>query len=313
MSTSTSNTASCTPPSSRSALLASVATAVDLVLVESGRALAVGLIDHGDELSLATRRLDDHPVDELLGFTAPDEWWGFGVAATGHGFPVPDDSAPAGGSPIPANTAVRIVHLVGRTGATHSLLSIDESQVLDVGSTEVSGLVDDVCRRALGLPTAPPDCNPSELWARLWLEQVLATPSAPGTLGWSQIVQFHPAVQQVRRADPGMALLAAGDVELAGRAMADAWSWEDLRLLRSCGQSFELPVSPAHAAWMDEGMFSRMVLSSFADLGDLLEAAVELLPRAVGARVVGCLRSWGLEPDDRPHLARPSAPSRVVP
>ncbi len=280
----------------RTGLLASVAKAVDLMLVESGRALAVGVIDHGDELELATRPLDGHPVEELIGFTAPDAWCGFGVAATGSCLPLPGDGC---AEPlIPARTPVRLVHLVGRTEASHSLVSTESGEVLEPSPSGVVGLVDDVCRRVLGLCTTPPDGTPAALWARLWLEAVVAVPPAPGAPEWSAVAALHPAVQQVRRADPELALIAAGDLELAGRVMAETWSWEELRLRCAAGGPSTISVSPAQAAWMDEGMFSRMVLSGFAELRDLLEVALEQLSRAVGARVVTCLRSWGLDVGD---------------
>jgi len=66
-------------------------------------------------------------------------------------------------------------------------------------------------------------------------------------------------------------------------------TWPGLRRAGVAGDPLPVPISPADAAWMDDGMFSRWTLGFFPDLDDLRSDIEFLAPPGVAdaiARVV---------------------------
>src|SRR5437763_903862 len=89
-----------------------------------------------------------------------------------------DDGVP----PDPAPLSDRSVHLVDRTGASASTLRLqgEPATVFGLDDQDGHGRIDDVCRRALSLPTAPPERTTTELWALVWLDRAIAALSCAG-------------------------------------------------------------------------------------------------------------------------------------
>jgi hypothetical protein len=146
------------------------------------------------------------------------------------------------------------------------------------GSPE--GEVADACRRALGLPTAPPPGSTLQLWTLAWLDRVVdvaGRAAAPDRLRtWAQVADLHAAAGP--RCDP--AALAA-----AAASLAEAWPWSRLRAEPSVVDA-PGPVPAAElAAWMDDGMWARWLLARLPGEHDLLAAVRALLPARLVAGV----------------------------
>jgi hypothetical protein len=207
-----------------------------------------------------------HPVGALAGFVAPARWRALGVCVPGR--------AHAGGW----SDDVAVTLLVDRAGASASLLR--RAGRVEVLPGRPEGALADACRRALGLPTAPPPTTTLGLWTLAWLDRVVATASArePGrpALTWAAVADLHPASAGPTD-PPGLALAAAG--------LAEAWPWARLRADAAVG---DLP-GPAPAvdvaAWMDDGMWARWLLERLPALDALLDAVHCLLPPAVAEAV----------------------------
>jgi len=250
-----------------------------------------------DGFDLGVRPLEDElsVVEALAGFTAPAEWLAIGVVTEGNARHLAERSE---------RRRVRCVHLVDRSGASGSTLRLQGEEVTVLSGADddgPSGRIDDVCRRALGLPTAPPEHTSAELWAVVWLERLLehrGCAPADMRLPWRQVAELHPAVAMVvgnadsERWGPE----AAQHLARLGALLADVHSWPVLRLACAAG---EWPVDgvPAEVAeWLDDGAFSRWVLGEYPPLDQLLAAACEVVPPSVRRRLRAAVRSWSLLP-----------------
>ncbi len=150
---------------------------------------------------------------------------------------------------------VTVTLLVDRAGATASVLQRgDEREVLP---GRPDGVLADACRRALGLPTAPPPWSSLMLWTQTWLDRIVEaeaperTPGRPACRGRPSPASTRPSTG---RGDPvALALDAVG----AGRGLA---------LGAACGPSPRWPTCraparrPAVAQWMDDGMWARWLI-----------------------------------------------------
>jgi hypothetical protein len=244
---------------------------------------------------LGIRPLDDEGsvVDALAGFTAPSEWMAIGVVTEGNARHLVDAGT--------ERRRVRCVHLVDRSGASASTLRLqgDDPTVFAGDDDSGRGRIDDACRRALGLPTPPAEARAIELWAVVWLDRVLQAlaedDASDPPPDWDEIVCRHPAVAMVlcelydRGEDPADNL-----VRLATR-LAEVHSWPVLRQACAAGDWPVDGIPPDVAAWLDDGSFSRWVLGACPALGDLRDAACDLLPPSLRRRLRATLRSWGLE------------------
>jgi hypothetical protein len=277
---------------------------LDSVIAEDDRGLLVGLRLLDDGLELHHRPLEAHPAVVLPGFTAPDDWWAFGVAVTGRARTLPTErrrTAPSTPAELAddthATSPVRIVHLVTRDGEVTSRSVLAGGPELRSTTEPTVGLIPDLCLRALGLPTAPgPSSN--ELHARDWLLGVLdLLDGAPVDPPWEALAREHPVVARVHAADPSMAAVAIERLDVAGRAYGQAWPWSRLRTRwAESGGAFGL--TPEELTWMDDGLLARWCLSAYPDLDDLLDAVSALLPTVKALRIAGLITGWGLpEPD----------------
>jgi hypothetical protein len=267
-------------------------TMTEIVAEDDGPALAVGVRRDGDDVELAIRSLPGHPASDLLGYSAPAEWWAFGLAARGTARPWPDGEGP-GTDPEPGVLGARLtlVYIVTRDDRTLARFTVDGRPTTEIGSDGI-GAIPDTCRRVLGLSTDPPTESPLGFHARCWLDAVVASCDADAT--WPQVARCHPAVNAVASSDDPISALAADHVGMIGRLAARVRGWEDLRLEWSQDTQGGLGLTAAEMRWMDEGMFSRWCLGSAAPLAVLLERCTERLPERHVRRVRAVLDEWGL-------------------
>jgi len=249
----------------------------------------------GPEVELGWLPLDGaHPLDLLVGERVPDDWAAIGVAATGRAHRLGGDA----GAPVP----VRSVHLVGRDGSW-AIRCAPRNGAGGPGTAAACGTaadrgrpvgrIDDACRLALGLATAPPAGDTSALWSLQWLDAIVtaAATGPPGSLRrWGDVAALHPAVAALRPDHPGDLELVEL-VALAGQLAA----WRDWPVLRrSCAAGTWRceHLGAELAAWLDDGAFSRWLLGAYPDLDDLLAAVAATVPDdladAVAAVVETC-------------------------
>jgi hypothetical protein len=247
-----------------------------VVAAEVARAdavLAVGVSDApGDPRAgcLHLRELVADPVDALVGFVAPAEWWAFGVVA-----PASLHSLEHGGRGQ-ERRGFRVAHLVSRHGAARAVAVGPEGVELVTGprAAAPAGRVPDVCRRVLGLATAPPTTGTGALFVTRWLDDALARAIA-GDEGHADDL----------RAGDRLAALAAD--------FDRRWSWDRLRRACAAGEPAVHGMSAGEAAWWDEGGFSRRAFEGYLAPATMLDLLGELRPRA------GADRRFPHEGDER--------------
>ena len=181
---------------------------------------------------------------------------------------------------------MRLVHLVARTG--HSALALRNRRTgaitVHQSAEPVPGDLADVCRRTLGLGTAPAEHPPGLFWDDWWLESLMQEAMLnPRGLTWTQAAALHPLADELppgaeprhirrlvgRRAAHGWEALRTTAVEGNGAVLADG----------SC-------CSADLASWYDEGSFSRAVLGVLPRR----DAVVDTLAALVSAPVLAAVR-----------------------
>ncbi|MEY2431712.1 MAG: hypothetical protein QOC92_1437 [Acidimicrobiaceae bacterium] len=253
--------------------------------------------DHGAggfDLGIRPLDADTSVVEALCGFTAPDTWLAIGVVTEGNARALDDRAAEP--------RRVRCVHLVDRSGASASTVRLrgEEATVLSsLDDHDPSGRVDDVCRRALGLATAPPVHTSIELWALVWLERVIASRGcAPDSrVAWREIAELHPAVALVVADDERWGAEPANSLTRLAEVLADVHSWSVLRTACAAREWPVADIPPEVAAWLDDGAFRRWLIGTFPPIEQLAAAARELVPPSVGRRLQAALRAWRLSVD----------------
>ena len=247
-----------------------------------------------------------HPADLLPLLDIPDDWLAVGAVAYGWVAPLDDAKPPVRPSGHPDAERARIVSIIDRAGnETAAIQRVTGRQhVIEVGadtaydSTE-TGAIQDALRRALDLPTPPCQTSPIEFLAIQWLASALEN-SAGGSrrsrrakrLNWDQLRSLHPT--QVAIAKAGVPELYEVSLVRAGELSANVWDWTYLREEVTAGRCDWLDIHPDTAAWMDDGMFARTLLSMWPRLVDLrAEILRRLSPRTL-ERLDETLEAWGL-------------------
>lgn len=287
-------------PAGAPALAALVAAAdAELAGLSASAALADaarGALLHVDgdappDRRLRWRPLDGaHPLDALMGFTAPPQWLALGVSSAGNArrLDAAGVSRDAAGEPHTEPERVRITLLLGRSGDAAALMRLGDEVVPLPGRPE--GTVADACRRALGLPTQPPPTSTLGLWTLTWLDRVVEVAGGADAghrlRTWPQVAAMHPAARPLRRPSALSAVAADRASDPAGLAvaaagLADAWPWSRLRADPAVVDLPGPPVTPEIAGWMDDGMFARWLLADLPGEADLLAAVHALLPASL--------------------------------
>jgi hypothetical protein len=237
--------------------------------------------------------LPGHPLDELLGFLAPPDWLAVGLHCLGRAHQLDDtfdlhsqgySLVPASGDDGPAPIDVRFTIAVDRFGNGAGLMRHGAT------TTQLSGLPDgllgDVCRRALRLPTTSPPGSTAELWLRVWIDRIVESicfdnrgRGQPRT--FAELTALHPAALGTTRVPAAEALLATShppDVAEATELVAEEWPWSRLRRDPAVVETEGPPLRRDLALWMDDGMFARWLLADVPPLGLLLDTVAQLLP-----------------------------------
>jgi hypothetical protein len=270
-----------------------------------GQSDSVMLRVTGDPPEVACRPLEDHPLSALVGFTAPQDWRALGIRCNGRARrlqPPRTDDPGAGAVPTP----VVLTMLLDRAGRGAGIMR--HGQVVTPLPGPPEGVVADACRRALGLPTAPPPQDTIELWVLIWLDRLVETVAVLGRAEryatWETIAALHPAAPgqpaQTGRpqAPPSAAPLepTAAPIALAEatRQLAEAWPWSRLRVDPDVADTAGPPLPSDIAQWMDDGMFARWVLAELPELADLASAVDALLPPALATAVARTVTATGV-------------------
>jgi hypothetical protein len=290
------------PPSDHDALMALVTAAdTDLSAARIDRAIL-----HVNELAPPERSLawfpvvGGHPFDLLAGFTAPPHWWAVGVSSTGRAHRLDDEGRRLTGPDV--SERVRVTVLIDRSGGAAGVMRLADDVVPLPGRPE--GTVADACRRVLGLPTAPPPPSTLVLWTLTWLDRLVDAASRADAstrlTTWADVADLHAAAgPTVGR--PGC---APDPVSLAASAaaLAEAWPWSRLRAEPAVADVPGPPLPPELAAWMDDGMLARWLLSRVPGEADLMAAVHALLAPVLADGVEAVVRAAaddpGLTPPD---------------
>jgi hypothetical protein len=220
-----------------------------------------------DEIQLGLLELDVHPLERLLGFTAPDEWQALGVCCEGWAA-----SLDSGTRPSRAKGRMRVRHalLVSRDGLIESGLRLAGGEFEPMPGGE--GALLDALQRALRLPTAPPQSPITEWLAVMLFVAIVGDHGGGRRVGWSQL---RPILERYEQ-------------------LGDIGTWDVLRRLVAKGHDLTAGVGPDEAAWMDDGMFSRHVLAELPPYPVLLERARRSTTPEAFTQVRRLLRKWGL-------------------
>ena len=207
-----------------------------------------------DEVELHFRHLDcTDAVCALDGFRAPADWQAFGIVAPARTVPLDADGAAC----RRAGTAVVACAFVDRAGRTAGQVRSVDGDIVGGGPTD--GRMLDVCRRVLGLPTAPAAGSP-QVWATVaWVDAVLAA-TLDADLG----------------SPPDWPALAALD-PFDDTADLARLPWALVRASCAAGLTVVPGIGAATAAWMDDGMFAREAMAAMPPLFDMLHDLRELL------------------------------------
>lgn len=272
--------------------LDALARQLDAVAEEGGWGsppLLVGLTAEGAHDAspppLPDPRSPDDLVGSLVGFVAPPDWEALAVVVHGRAWLLDDRSA----DPRP----VRLTHVVDRDGRVASVLRYpgDEPDADAPGE----GRLVDVCRRALGLATAPPPDDSTELWALLWLDGLITRIGRGERIrGLVAAAHAHPAIELVAEHEPHLLDEAVARLVRLGTLMGSHRPWPKLREAAAAGEWAVEGLTADAAAWMDDGLFARWVLTDFPPLDDYLAELADLLPEPVIDGIRDVLEQWDL-------------------
>jgi|GEM_PF-2095096 len=266
-------------------------------------------LDPDAEHALALRSGDD-PTLLLRGLTVEPPF--DGVAIVGRGtaramLGAPTNDAPI--SPLVADgpSGVAFATVFHRSGANLTRVATDGGvvELLSTDGTQASGRFDDACRRALGLPTAPPAGSTHTLWTSLWLDELVGRSLLGELHDWDDAVLAHPAAHHLGRTEAAdlrrpERLLTATD------RLASLWTWADIRLAVTTGERSLPGIRNDDGEWFDDGSFSRAVHDELLDptvalglLGDALDGdAHQQLCQVIGILLVP--EVWGTPTRDGP-------------
>ena len=227
-----------------------------------GDAIAVGVGHPGrDDVELSIRPLlGDHPLDDVVGFTAPKEWWAFPASPCAVAPPRCPVTPAATGPEADGPTPLRMVHLQPRQ-AGRSVTLLDLDGLHEAPGPGQSGRMVDAADRVLGRRTAPPQVSARLLAEVVWVDRLLRLVIEDGCT--------RPDPATIRRLHR-RARDASGDHRV--RAVA-GWSEPRTSATRWRGRRGEAPgargsrrvigtvlgVAPDVAAWMERRSCSSSI------------------------------------------------------
>ena len=236
--------------------------------------------------NLGLKPLDEHPIEALTGFTAPDDWFAVGVASDGWAHSLEPATRVA-------RQRIRMIALVARDGSEAAAMRRYGNDELEFLPGLGEGPMADTLRRVIGLPTAPASVDIAELMAKIWLELVIAAGKRSrhaSKLSWERAAALHPAMELVTYP------VTANNLPALAADIARRMDWERLRRRMAEGTDAQA----CDAGWMDTGMFARWMVDGRAPIDDLVRRANHRLTPTAATRVHETLDAWGL-------LASPAA------
>lgn len=256
--------------------LAAVAQVVDDACVDDPGHVLVHLQEPRSEVALGLKSSDIgvHPFELLAGFTAPGDWWAFGIRARGRAHHLDD--------PGRVTEGIATTFLVDRDGAEASVLRAGD--VVTPLSGPAQGTVADLCRRVLGLPTPAAPASTHHFWTTVWLDGLLTEWARPErrravSADLGALTALHPATGGEPIAD--LAALAS-----ITSAHARRWTWTALRHAPEPLALPDGPLRPDVAAWMDDGFFARWTFGAYPSLSTLATDLRGLLGDDLGPRLL---------------------------
>ena len=219
-------------------------TLLGFSFVDGGVDLAATLIPHDPRCVAAG----------MFGFTAPGHWVGIGVLCGGAARPLvasEDDDGP------PREAVAAFV--VDRDGVLASSVRLGDDDPTDQGPP--AGLLVDALYRALSLP-APGTAPPTEaLVLGLWVDRIVTMAVGGHVPSWGEAVLLHPG-------GPGHGKVAASaeTVAHATTEVLEGQDWASIRSQCRAGGYRGADLGRIEAAWMDDTMFARWMLSAVPDL-----------------------------------------------
>ena len=238
-----------------------------LVRIEPAR--SGGTDESGFDLGF--KPVEGHPLDTLLGFTAPPAWLALGVCA--EGWAASAASAANGRRPSESKGRMRVrsTTIVSRSGRLASGVRLAGGELEQMGGG--TGAILDALRRAMGVDTPPPD-EPYVGWvARVLLQLIIGdAPRGHRRVPWNQL---RPSLER-------------------SQLLAGEGSWEMLRGVATRHAGVVAELAPEVAAWMDEGMFARWVIGGLPSYGHLLEGAHDACTAEAFTQLRRQLTAWGL-------------------
>lgn len=220
-----------------------------------------------------------HPFPEVAGFVAPPEWDVFGVRALGTAHHLD------GGDSL----RIAATFLVSRSGEEASLLRTGGELITPKDAA--AGTIPDLCRRVLGLPTAPAPSTTSLLWTVAWLDAVLARWSEHPAERHLLSTSFPAVAAQHPVARAGAVVTTVDEVAAAARLHAELWPWSRLRADPGGIALPDGPLPPEVGAWMDDGFFARWCLGAYPHPVDLVRDVIDLLGVDVAAELTTAIEA----------------------
>ncbi|MDQ6617356.1 MAG: hypothetical protein M3083_22070 [Actinomycetota bacterium] len=221
-------------------------------------------------------------VETLVGFVAPAACAAIATVGCGWAYGLPGE--PHERVPLFApgeRRQARVVCLMTRSGDMAGYLR--EGSAILVNEPPTIGRIPDCIRRCFRLPTPPPEEPTDGLLASMWLNNVCgAAGRATRPLTWPDVAGLHPVMQIA--ADNGVTV-PMGQLVRILRVASDAWSWTYLAQQAASPGWLANLLPPDAAAWMDEGMLSRWLLSSFCRIDQLLDRVTPLVVPAAAKRL----------------------------
>ena len=229
--------------------------------------------------------------DALLGLVAPESWTAIGTVTGGWVGPAETFDEPDAlrgrfavrPSSHPDSVRARCFQLMGRDGTSAGRITIADGRTID--DVPELGLAVDAMRRAFALPTPPAAFAPAELMTSIWLGHV--ADAAASSL--RQIVRLHPGSIMLEALGER---LAVGDFVEAASALGRVLTWTDVR--RHARQGCYQGVDRELAAWMDEGMLARWLMSAYPPMDVLVRSACQGLRPAVAGELRAMLAELGV-------------------
>ncbi len=256
---------------------------------------------------------DPNPVDSIMGMALGELFAAVAFCGSGRARPLPDCTYP-----VADGEEMRMMHGVAIDGSWESLYwhsALGGTRCSGTANDPACGHIDDVLRRALGLPTAPPAVSTAHLWASMWCRLVeYAAAASDEPLGWDTAVRLHPAIidGDDGPVDPD-GPLGTCQVVTAAAAYANRHDWSSVRAIAQANADAEPAGAPPydrHASWLDDGSYSRYVLEERPPLGQHIDRIAATAERRwddrsaqrLRADLLAMVEAFGLDPWCDPRL-----------